>query len=125
MLEAIALCLETAPFQTFFLVDDVCKEVMFDPNEESLILEIVRGFFDIPSEEMMKIGDQFKKLLFDPGAASEEDAAANLREALQDMPKEQVLLAGMFVSGLLRCNLVPQIQQQFMQAQAEEKTDTE
>ena len=73
----------------------------------------------------MKIGDQFKKLLFDPGAASEEDAAANLRQALEDMPKEQVLLAGMFVSGLLRCNLVPQIQQQFMQAQAEEKTDTE
>ena len=98
---------------------------MFDPNEESLILEIVRGFFDVPQEEMMKIGDQFKKRLFDPGAASEEDAAASLREALQDMPKEQVLLAGMFVSGLLRCNLVPQIQQQFMQAQAEGKTDTE
>ncbi len=90
-----------------------------------MVMEIVRSFFDITPEEMMKIGDQFKKLLFDPGAASEEDAAANLREALQDMPKEQVLLAGMFVSGLLRCNLVPQIQQQFMQAQAEEKTDTE
>jgi hypothetical protein len=100
-------------------------EVMFDPNEESLILEIVRGFFDVPSEEMMKIGDQFKKLLFDPGAACEEDAAANLRSALQDMPKEHILLAGMFVSGLLRCNLVPQIQQQYMQAQAEEKIDTQ
>jgi hypothetical protein len=107
------------------MVDIAWMEVMFDPNEESLILEIVRGFFDIPSEEMMKIGDQFKKLLFDPGAASEEDAAANLMGALEDMPKEQVLLAGMFVSGLLRCNLVPQIQQQFMQAQAEGKTDRE
>lgn len=97
---------------------------MFDPNEESLVLEIVRGFFDVSPEEMIKIGDQFKKLLFDPGAACEEDAATNLKRALQDLPKEQVLLAGMFVSGLLRCNLVPQIQQQYMQAQAEEKTDT-
>ena len=98
---------------------------MFDPNEESLVLEIVRGFFDVSPEEMIKIGDRFKKLLFDPGAACEEDAAANLKSALQDLPKEQVLLAGMFVSGLLRCNLVPQIQQQYMQAQAEENTDTE
>jgi hypothetical protein len=98
--------------------------IMFDPNEESLVLEIVRGFFDVPPEEMMKIGDQFKKLLFGPQAGCEEDAASSLRKALEDMPKEQVLLAGMFVSGLLRCNLVPQIQQQYMQAQAEEKTDT-
>jgi len=98
---------------------------MFDPNEESLVLEIVRGFFDIPSEEMMKIGDQFKNLLFDPGAACEEDAAAKLKEALEDMSKEQILLAGMFVSGLLRCNLVPQIQQQYMQAKAEGKIEPE
>ena len=31
-----------------------------------MVLEIVRGFFDIPSEEMMKIGDLTKNLLFDP-----------------------------------------------------------
>lgn len=28
---------------------------MANPNEESLILEIVRGFFDVPSEGMMKM----------------------------------------------------------------------
>ena len=74
--------------------------IMFEPNEESLVLEIVRGFFDIPSEEMMKIGDQFKMLLFDPQAGSEQEAVAKLKEALADMSKEQVLMAGMFVSGL-------------------------
>src|SRR5512137_447681 len=100
-------------------------EDMFDPNEESMVLEIVRGFFDVPSEEMMKIGDKFKNLLFDPQASCEEDAAASLRKALEDMPKEQVLLAGMFVSGLLRCNLVPQIQEQYRQAQAEGKIEPE
>ncbi|MGV8174189.1 MAG: hypothetical protein ACP5OU_00620 [Methanothrix sp.] len=110
--------------QTFFIVHPIETD-MFDPNEESLVLEIVRGFFDIPSEEMMKIGDQFKNLLFDPGASCEEDAAAKLKGALEDMTKEQIFLAGMFVSGLLRCNLVPQIQQQYMQemqAKAEEET---
>ena len=30
---------------------------MFEPKEESLILEIVSSFFDITSDEMMKIGD--------------------------------------------------------------------
>lgn len=86
-------------------------------------MEIVRGFFDIPSEEMMKIGDQFKKLLFDPQAGCEEDAVAKIKEALKDMPKEHVFLAGMFVSGLLRCNLVPQIEQQYLQAKAEGKIE--
>ena len=56
---------------------------MFEPNEESLVLEIVRGFFDIPSEEMMKIGDQFKMLLFDPQTGSEQEAVAKLKEALK------------------------------------------
>ncbi len=117
--------MQTYCSQTFFMVDIPWMAIMFDPNEESLVLEIVRGFFDIPPEKMIEIGDNFKKLLFDPGAASEEDAAANLKGALQDMPREQVLLAGMFVSGLLRCNLVPQIQEQYTQAQAEGKADAE
>lgn len=96
---------------------------MFEPNEESLVLEMVRGFFDIPSEEMMKIGDQFKMLLFGPQTSSEQEAVAKLKEALKDMPKEQVLLAGMFVSGLLRCNLAKQVEQQYQQAKAEGKIE--
>jgi hypothetical protein len=92
---------------------------MFEPKEESLVLEMVRGFFDIPSEEMMKIGDQFKMLLFGPQTGSEEEAVAKLKEALKDMPKEHVLMAGMFVSGLLRCNIAQQVEQQFQQAKAE------
>jgi len=97
---------------------------MFEPNEESLVLEIVRGFFDIPSEESMKIGDQIKKLLFDPQTGSEEEAVAKLKEALSDMSREQVLMAGMFVSGLLRCNLAEQIEQQYQQAMAEGNIDS-
>ena len=96
---------------------------MFEPNEESLVLEIVRGFFDIPSEEMMKIGDQFKMLLFDPETGSEQDAVAKLKEAIKEMPQEQVLMAGMFVSGLLRCNLAEQVEQQYRQAKAEGKIE--
>jgi hypothetical protein len=96
---------------------------MFEPNEESLVLEIVRGFFDIPSEDMMKIGDQFKMLLFGPQTGSEQEAVAKLKEALKDMPKEQVLMAGMFVSGLLRCNLAEQVEQQYQQAKAEGKIE--
>jgi hypothetical protein len=96
---------------------------MFEPNEESLVLEIVRGFFDIPSEVMMKIGDQFKMLLFGPQTGSEEEAVAKLKDALKDMPKEHVLMAGMFVSGLLRCNLAQQVEQQYQQAKAEGKIE--
>jgi hypothetical protein len=92
---------------------------MFEPNEESLVLEIVRGFFDIPADEMMKIGDLTKKLLFDPGVDSEEAAVEQLKAALNDMQKEHVLIAGVFISGLLRCNLAQQIQQQCMQEMAE------
>jgi hypothetical protein len=92
---------------------------MFEPKEESLVLEIVRGFFDIPAEEMMKIGDLTKKLLFDPGIECEEAAVEQLKAALKDMPKEHALIAGMFISGLLRCNLAQQIQQQYLQAMAE------
>jgi hypothetical protein len=89
---------------------------MFEPNEESLVLEIVRGFLDIPADEMMKIGDLTKKLLFDPGVDSEEAAVEQLKAALNDMPKEHALIAGVFISGLLRCNLAQQIQQQYTQA---------
>jgi hypothetical protein len=92
---------------------------MFEPNEESVVLEIVRNFFDIPSEDMMKIGDLTKNLLFGPGANSEKVAVEQLKAALQEMSKEQALMAGMFISGLLRCNLSPTIQQQYMQAMAE------
>lgn len=92
---------------------------MFEPKEESLVLEIVRGFFDIPSDEMMKIGDLTKKLLFDPGVDSEEAAVEQIKAALKDMPKEHALIAGVFISGLLRCNLAQQIQQQCMQEMAE------
>lgn len=84
-----------------------------------MVLEIVRGFFDIPSEDMMKIGDLTKKLLFSPEVGSEEEAVARLNEALKDMPKEHVLVAGMFISGLLRCNLAQQIEQQCAEAKAE------
>ncbi len=78
-----------------------------------MVLEIVRGFFDIPSEEMVKIGDLIKNLLFNPVTGSEEEAMSRLKEALDGLPTEHVLLAGMFVSGLLRCNLAQQIEQQY------------
>jgi hypothetical protein len=91
---------------------------MFEPKEESLILEIVSSFFDITSDEMMKIGDQTKKLLFDPGVDSEAAAIEQLKAGLKDMPKEHALIAGVFISGLLRCNLAQQAQQ-CMQEMAE------
>lgn len=97
---------------------------MFEPEEESLVLEIVRGFFDIPAEEMMNIGDLTKKLLFGPGADSEEAAVEQFKAALKDMPKEHALIAGMFISGLLRCNLAQQAQQ-CMQEMAEEQETAE
>jgi hypothetical protein len=98
---------------------------MFEPNEESMVLEIVRGFFDIPPDEMIKIGDSMKKALFESPTASEEQALSNLKDALQDLSKEQVLIAGMFVSGLLRCNLSEQIEQQYQQAKAEGRVESD
>ena len=95
---------------------------MFEPKEESLILEIVRSFFDITSDEMMQIGDLTKKLLFDPGVDSEEAAVEQLKAALKEMPKEHALIAGVFISGLLRCNLAQQ-EQQCMQEKAEGKAE--
>lgn len=98
---------------------------MFEPDEETTVLEIVRSFFAIPSEEMMKIGELTKKLLFNPVTGSEDEAMSRLKEALDDLPTEHVLLAGMFVSGLLRCNLAQQIEQQYMLAKAEGDNRTE
>jgi hypothetical protein len=81
---------------------------MFEPEEESLVLEVVRGFFDISSDDMMQIGDLTKKLIFDPGVDSAEAAVEKLKAALDGMTKEHALIAGMFISGLLRCNLSQQ-----------------
>jgi hypothetical protein len=92
---------------------------MFEPNEESVVLEIVRNFFDIPSEDMMKIGDLTKNLLFGPGAKNEGEAVQQLKAALEGMPKEHALIAGMFISGLLRCNLSQEMQRQYMQEMGE------
>ncbi len=89
---------------------------MFEPDEESLVLEIVRSFFDISAEEMIKVGDQAKELLFGPGADSEEAMVAGLKAALEGMSKEQALISGMFISGLLRCNLAQQCRQAMEEA---------
>jgi hypothetical protein len=96
---------------------------MFESKEESLVLEIVRGFFGVSSDDMMKIGDQTKKLLFDPGIESEEAAIGQLKAALNDMSKEQALITGMFISGLLRCNLAQQVNQQYVEAMANETVE--
>lgn len=90
-----------------------------------MVLEIVRGFFEMPRDEMMKIGESMKRILFESPTASEAEAVSNLKGALEAMPKEQVLLAGMFISGLLRCNLSQQIEQQYEQAKAEGRVEAE
>ena len=87
-------------------------EIMFEPDEESVILEIVCGLMDISAEEMMNIGETAKKILiFDPDTESEEEAVGRLKSAVKDMSKEEAMVAGVFISGLLRCNL----RDQFMQ----------
>ncbi len=95
---------------------------MFEPEEESLVLEIVRGFFGITSDETMQIGNLTKKLLFGPGVDSEEAAVEQFKAALKDMSKERALIAGMFVSGLLRCNLANQAQQCMQEIAEEQET---
>ena len=97
----------------------VKAKAMFEPNEESMVLEIVRGFFDIPTEEMINIGDKIKMLLFSPEVGSKEEAVAGLKEALKDMSKEHALVAGMFLSELMRCNMAQQIEQEYLNAKAE------
>ncbi|NPV63566.1 MAG: hypothetical protein HPY61_13255 [Methanotrichaceae archaeon] len=92
---------------------------MFEPGAESVVLEIVCGIFDITPEEMMKTGDLTKKLFFNPEAQDEEAAKEQIKAALSDMPQEHALLAGVFFSGLLRCNLFHQAEQQSAQEMAE------
>jgi hypothetical protein len=98
---------------------------MFEPSAESFVLEIVCGIFDISPEEMMKTGELTKKLFFNPGVDDEEEAKGQIKAALSDMPKEHAVLAGVFISGLLRCNLAQQAQQQCMQEMTKgcEETD--
>jgi hypothetical protein len=97
---------------------------MFEPGAESVVLEIVCGIFDITPEEMMKTGDLTKKLFFNPEMENEEAAKEQIKAALSDMPREHALLAGVFLSGLLRCNLFHQAQQQCAQEMAEECLDS-
>ncbi|MDF0590264.1 hypothetical protein [Candidatus Methanocrinis natronophilus] len=86
---------------------------MFEPDEESVVLEIICGLMDISPEEMMNIGEMAKKILvFDPDTQTEEEAVGRLKSAVTEMSKEEALVAGVFISGLLRCNL----RDQFMQA---------
>ncbi|MCR3884620.1 MAG: hypothetical protein NUK54_09645 [Methanothrix sp.] len=86
---------------------------MFEPDEESIILEIVCCLMDISAEEMMNVGEMAKRvIIFDPDTESEEEAVARLKDAVKEMSKEEAVVAGVFISGLLRCNL----REQFMQA---------
>ncbi|MCJ7444600.1 MAG: hypothetical protein MUO26_08745 [Methanotrichaceae archaeon] len=79
---------------------------MFDPEEEAMLMEIVREFFRISFDEMKNIGDLTRKLLFDPSRIDNEAAAVEqVREALKEMPKEHAMIMGVFISGFIRCNL--------------------
>ena len=78
---------------------------MFDAKEESWALEVVRSLFDMPSEELIEIGDMVKESLFDPSTGSKEEAADKIRAASEGMSQEKLIIAGMFLSGLLRCKL--------------------
>jgi hypothetical protein len=92
---------------------------MFEPDEESTVFDIVCGILDITPDDMMKIGDTTKKVFFDPCVENEEVALERLKGALKEMSNEQAVIAGMFISGLLRCNLA----QQYMQAMTESEGD--
>jgi hypothetical protein len=81
---------------------------MFDANEESWALEVARSLFDMPPEELIEIGDMVKESLFDPSTASKEEAVANILAASKGMSQEKLIVAGMFLSGLLRCKLAQQ-----------------
>lgn len=85
---------------------------MFESEEESVVLEIVSGLLDVAPDEMMRIGEATKKLvIFDPSIESEEEANKRLKGALEEMSAEEAMMAGVFISGLLRCNLADQYMQ--------------
>ncbi len=84
---------------------------MFDPNEESMVLDMLSNIFDIPADDMIKIGELTKKLFLSQGVETEEQSIEQMKKALMEMPKENILVAGAFISGLLRCNVIPQLQQ--------------
>jgi hypothetical protein len=97
---------------------------MFEPDEESIVLEIVCGFLDITPDEMMKIGDITKKIIiFDPSLESEEVAVERIKGALEEMSKEQAVIAGMFISGLLRCNLAEQYMRAMRESEGCQETE--
>jgi hypothetical protein len=81
---------------------------MFEPEEDSMVLEIVRGFFGLEMDQMMSIGDKAKDILFCKEALSEDAAIQRIKTGLSEMSKEESFIAGIFVSGLLRCHLTSQ-----------------
>ncbi len=98
---------------------------MFEPDEESTVFDIVCGILDITPDDMMKIGDTTKKVFFDPcveNEEEEEEALERLKGALKEMSNEQAVIAGMFISGLLRCNLAQQYMQAMAQAEGDQDT---
>jgi len=89
---------------------------MFEAEEESVILEIVCGILDVSPEDMMKIGERAKRMItFDPEIEEEEEAMGRVREAVRDMSSAEAVVAGVFISGLLRCSL----REQYLRAGAE------
>ncbi len=97
---------------------------MFEPEEESVVLEIVCSILDISADEMMKIGDATKKIIiFDPSVEDEDSAVEKFKDALEGMSKEEAVVAGMFISGLLRCNLVEQYMRAMAESEAGEEAD--
>lgn len=89
---------------------------MFESEEESVILEIVCGILDVSPEDMMEIGERAKRMItFEPEIEEEEEAMGRVREAVRDMSSAEAVVAGVFISGLLRCSL----REQYLRASAE------
>jgi hypothetical protein len=99
----------TATLNPNLFIRHGARLTMFEPEEESVVLEIISSLLDIAPDEMVRIGEATKKLItFDPSLESEEEATARLKVALDEMSKEEAVMAGVFTSGLLRCNLAEQ-----------------
>ena len=89
---------------------------MFEAEEESVILEIVCGILDVSPEGMMEIGERAKRMItFEPDLEKEEEAVGRVRDAVRDMSSAEAVVAGVFISGLLRCSL----REQYLRAGAE------